>query len=144
MRRKTLIAVLAGAAAGVAIVLSISALDHGHPRSARVTSRHRARLRLPAVGAVAVASRYLGIARAPLRAALRSGRTLGEIADSVPGRSARGLIVAIVAAREIALEARVRAGRLAPALARRQSARLVEVVTDSVLGRRRPAPSARG
>jgi hypothetical protein len=143
MQRRTLLAVLAGAAAGLAIVLSLSLLDHGHARPGVVTARHHPRLRLPVVGEVAVAARYLGIGRAQVRAALRSGRTLGELAESVPGHSARGLIVAIVVARELALEERVRTGRLAPALARRQSAHLLERVTDAVLGRGRPVPQAR-
>ena len=144
MQRKTLLAVLAGVAAGVAIVLLVSAIDHRHARGVPVTAHKRTRLRLPVVGAVAVAARYLGIGRAQIRAGLRSGRTLGEIAESVPGHSARGLVVAIVAARETALEERVRAGRLAPALARAEAAHLIERVTGLVLGRRRAAHPARG
>jgi hypothetical protein len=60
----------------------------------------------------AAAARYLGISRAQLQRELRSGRSLAEIADTTPGKSAAGLIDALVSARKAALDARVADGRL--------------------------------
>jgi hypothetical protein len=82
---------------------------------------------------VAIAAAYLGMERAQLRAALRGGKTLGEIADGVPGRSARGLIAVIFSERARKLADRLRAGTVTPAQARRQLAHLRERVSFFVL-----------
>jgi hypothetical protein len=59
-----------------------------------------------------VAVRYLELTPAQLRAELRSGKTLAQIADATSGKSAAGLIDALVAARTATLAARVAAGAL--------------------------------
>ena len=66
-------------------------------------------------GDVKVAVAYLGVAPAKLLAELRSGRTLAQVADATPGRSAAGLVDRIVATRRAALAAAVKAGGLPPA-----------------------------
>jgi len=56
-----------------------AAHGHGHGRSAR-----------------AIAAGYLGLTRAQLRAKLRSGQTLAQIASATVGKSATGLIEVLV------------------------------------------------
>src|SRR5881628_550494 len=48
--------------------------------------------------AVSVARDYLGVPATDLGTALRSGKSLGEIADSIPGKNRQGLINAMTAA----------------------------------------------
>jgi hypothetical protein len=92
---------------------------HGHPAHARAAAR-----------SVIVA--YLGLTGPQLRAKLRSGSTLAQIADSTPGRSRAGLVAALVAARERAISAMVTNGMLAPARARVRVARLPQIVGAAV------------
>jgi hypothetical protein len=47
----------------------------------------------------AVAEQYLGLSGAALRSRLHDGHTLAQVADSTPGRSATGLIAAVMAVR---------------------------------------------
>jgi hypothetical protein len=63
-------------------------------------------------GTVAVAATYLGIDEARLRARLRTGATLAQIAQSTSGRSTAGLIDALVGARRRAVDAAVRNGTI--------------------------------
>jgi hypothetical protein len=58
-------------------------------------------------GALSPAAAYLGVGEAQLRSEVRSGRSLAQIAASTPGRSAAGLIEAIVAARKSRLQAQL-------------------------------------
>ena len=55
---------------------------------------------------------YLGVSPAQLRSELRSGKTLAQIADATSGKSAAGLVEAIVAARKARLAALVSTGNL--------------------------------
>ncbi len=66
-------------------------------------------------GVVPVSATYLGRSKAQIRAEVRSGKSLAEIADATPGKSAAGLIEAIVAARKARLAAEVAAGALSQA-----------------------------
>ena len=47
----------------------------------------------------AVAERYLGLSAAQLRSRVRGGSTLEQVADGTPGKSATGLIAAVMAVR---------------------------------------------
>ena len=47
----------------------------------------------------AVAEQYLGLSSTALRSQLHDGHTLSQVADSTPGRSATGLIAAVMAVR---------------------------------------------
>lgn len=58
---------------------------------------------------------YLGLDAARLRSRLHAGLSLAQIADATPGRSAQGLVEAIVAARRARLDAAVKAGRMSQA-----------------------------
>lgn len=92
-RRKLLLAVAAAAATAGAVVAVVTATSGGgHARHAHSTARAA-----PA-GDLALAARYLGITRAQLRRRLR-GETLAQVANATPGRSARGLEHALLAAR---------------------------------------------
>jgi hypothetical protein len=71
---------------------------------------------------------YLGIGRAQLQRELRAGKTLAQIADGTPGRSAAGLVEALVTVRKARLAALVAAGRLGQA----QEARRLEHLTSRV------------
>jgi len=69
-------------------------------------------------GLLAVARAYLGISGTQLTKELRSGKTLGSIAESTPGRSREGLGKALFAARERQLETAAQAGKLSEAAKR--------------------------
>ncbi len=58
---------------------------------------------------------YLGITRRQLRSELRSGKTLAQIADRTPGKSASGLVEVIVASIATRLQTVVSQGRLSQA-----------------------------
>jgi hypothetical protein len=75
-----------------------------------------------------VAARYLGLSVPKLRAKLKQGKSLGALADSIPGHSATGLIDALVAART----ARIDALKLPAATKRSRIARYRERVTQQV------------
>jgi uncharacterized Zn-binding protein involved in type VI secretion len=64
------------------------------------------------VVALQKASEYLGIPAATLGDELRSGKTLAQIADATDGRSASGLVDALVADAKTRLDEAVKAGRL--------------------------------
>lgn len=74
----------------------------------------RGRLGAPAAVAVALrpAARYLGVDLRRLRSEMRRGQTLAQIADATPGRSANGLVDALVAARQAALDRLVKSGQV--------------------------------
>jgi hypothetical protein len=83
--------------------------------------------------ALAPASRYLGIDEAQLRAQLRSGRTIAQVA-AADGHSRAQLLAGIVRVREKRLEAQRRAGTITPAeqrralaLLRKRAERLIDI-----------------
>jgi hypothetical protein len=65
--------------------------------------RERVEARLARSGSykptAAIAEQYLGLPLTALRSRVRSGRTLSQLADSTPGKSASGLIAAVMAVR---------------------------------------------
>jgi hypothetical protein len=63
-------------------------------------------------GMLVVARAYLGISAAQLTRDVKSGRTLGSIAEATPGHSREGLSNALFAAREHQLENAAQAGKL--------------------------------
>ena len=64
---------------------------------------------------LAVASNYLGLSRDAIKADLKSGQTLGQIANGTAGKSESGLVAAYVAAFATKLDAKVAAGKLTAA-----------------------------
>jgi hypothetical protein len=55
---------------------------------------------------------YLGLTPAQIKADLAAGQTLAQIANAIPGKSASGLVAAIVASLKTKLDAVVTAGKL--------------------------------
>ena len=80
------------------------------------------------------AAAYLGLTEAQLRTELRSGKTLAEITKA-HGKTAEGLVQALVDAAKKKLDAAVTAGRLTRAEADSMLAGLKQRITDFVNGR---------
>jgi hypothetical protein len=73
-------------------------------RIARIRARVAARVAhsadfMPTL-AVAVAAKYLGLSSAKLRAELRRGRSMAKLANATAGKSAEGLVKAVLGVRE--------------------------------------------
>jgi len=85
-------------------------------------------------GAASITS-YLGIDSSTLRSDLQNGQTLAQIAKA-QGKTAGGLVSAIVAAEEKALDSAVTAGRLTAAQKQQIESRLSQTVTAIVNGTR--------
>ena len=66
---------------------------------------------------LAAAATYLGLSQSDLQTALQSGKTLAQVANATSGKSAAGLIDALVAAEKTELAAAVTAGTLTQAQA---------------------------
>lgn len=61
---------------------------------------------------LAVTSSYTGLSVATIKADLRSGESLGQIADATPGKSSAGLVGAFTAAIQTKLNTKVSDGKL--------------------------------
>ncbi len=84
---------------------------------------------------------YLGVGTRELRAQLRAGKTLAQIAASTAGKSEAGLVAALVAARKTALAAAVKAGTVTQA---RENALLPKLESDVSARIHRARRSLRG
>jgi hypothetical protein len=84
--------------------------------------------------ALGAAATYLGISQTDLQTQLRSGKTLGEIADATAGRSKAGLVDALVADAKAQLAQAVKDGMLTQAQADRLAASVEDHVTHLVDG----------
>lgn len=114
MKRTRLVLVLAGILALVAggTALAAGRHSHGHPKAAAgLLGGHHGELRK---GLVAAAE-YLDTTPQALRSQLRSGKTLAQVADATSGKSAAGLVAALVTRIKADLAAAVQAGRLTQA-----------------------------
>ncbi|MGA2453571.1 MAG: hypothetical protein ABSG93_08635 [Solirubrobacteraceae bacterium] len=80
----------------------------GVPTAARERGRGRV---------LSTAASYLGVGAPQLRAELRAGKTLAQVADATSGKSEAGLIEALVAARKATLTKAVTAGKITQAQA---------------------------
>ena len=83
-------------------------------------------------GSFTAAATYLGISQTQLFTDIRSGKTLAQIANSTSGKSASGLIDAMVAAEKTELDAAVKSGRITQAMADQIEANLKARVTQMV------------
>jgi hypothetical protein len=98
LRRNLLLAVaLAAVTAGV-IIAATPRGGHRHDSPVRTLPQPRVRKESQ------LAADYLGLSRSELLRRLRAGRTLKQIAESIPGRSSRGLIEAMLDPRVEVLE----------------------------------------
>jgi hypothetical protein len=90
-----------------------------------------------------VALAYLGLSPSQLRSLLHAGRSLGEIADSTTGRSASGLIDAIVANAAQRAAPKTAAGHLGKSAQAARLARIRKRVSAAVVRKRlaaKPSP----
>lgn len=87
------------------------------------------------LGGLSAAADYLGLSPGELFARLRSGQTLAQIAGSTSGKSVTGLIDAMTAAQQKAVDAAVKDGRLSQAQADELTSRLKNRITELVNGR---------
>lgn len=71
-----------------------------------------------------VAAGYLGLTSAQLRGRLRSGESLAQIAEAVPGRSKDGLVAALVAAKQKRIATAVASGHVTRHSGERREQRL--------------------
>jgi hypothetical protein len=94
------------------------------------------------VSGLATIDSYLGLTAQELRAELRAGRTLAQVADARSGRSSAGLIAALVAARRAALDAAVSSGKLTRSKENQLLSKLSQRVTAEVYRPPRLASSA--
>jgi len=78
------------------------------------------------------AAAYLGVSAAQLRAKLRSGKSLAQIADATSGKSATALIDALVAAKEAEVKAARASGALGASAADKYLSKLRRHVTRQV------------
>ncbi|MGN6797101.1 MAG: hypothetical protein ACTHKS_03025 [Gaiellaceae bacterium] len=102
------IAVAAASLAGAGAAVAESSPTHSH------TVSHGLRAGRPGGmhDDLSVAATYLGLAESELQTTLRSGKTLAEVANSTEGKSAGGLVDALVAAAQKNIAADVTSGRL--------------------------------
>jgi hypothetical protein len=85
-------------------------------------------------GDISAAAAYLGLSQSALFQQLQSGKTLAHIANATSGKSASGLIDALVAAQEKEIAAAVKSGILSQATADQITANLKARITDRVNG----------
>ena len=90
---------------GGASAAALTATGQSKRHSARSARPAHAFARLGGARDLSTAASYLGISTAQLAGKLNSGQSLANIVDATPGRSAAGLIEALVTAKRAALAA---------------------------------------
>ena len=96
LRQKLLAAVAIAAVATGGTVAALAATGDGKHAGPRLNAGHPASLHQRCLaGQLRVPSSYLGLSRAQLRSDLGSGKTLAQVADATPSKSADGLVKAI-------------------------------------------------
>ena len=132
MKRTQLLLVIAGIAALALGGTAIAAKSHSHATRAAA----------PPVGHMGhghgddldAAATYLGTSTSDLLSALQGGKTLAAIADSTSGKSASGLVAALVAHEKQELADAVAAGRITQAQSDQAAAMLQQRFQDLVSG----------
>jgi hypothetical protein len=81
---------------------------------------------------LSVAATYLGLTESELRTTLRSGKTLAEVANATDGKSADGLIAALIVTAQKNIAADVSSGRLTQAQADQLLSGLKQHITARV------------
>lgn len=79
-----------------------------------------------------IAASYLGVPPAQVRSELRAGRTLAQIADATSGKSAAGLVQALILARREAVQGAVASGAIPQAKADELKSRLPQRMAKAV------------
>ena len=128
---------LGGVGTGTAVACNGPGDGHDVPAAQMAftlrVAQHGVRFGQPALLRSATAD--LGISGADLAARLRSGQTLAQIADAIPGKSADGLVDAIVKAARTRLDPLVARGALSASVEQRVLARLTVAIRRLVDGR---------
>lgn len=114
------------------LALALTALGAVSAAQANTTgaTHHRHGGEFASRGVLSVAASYLGLTNDQLLAELKSGKTLAGIANATPGKSAAGLVDAIVAKAKTKLDKLV------------ASARITQAQEDSFLAKYRTAVTA--
>jgi hypothetical protein len=128
----------------IAAVVAIAASGGGGHTATNASSSSGATAASKPVGEVALAATYLGLSRSRLRSELRAGRTLAQIADSTSGKSAAGLIDALVSAKTARLTAAAASSQLTPAQRTARLTRLRAKVIAAVNRTRTAGAGPRG
>jgi hypothetical protein len=135
------LAAIAGATSGKSAAGLIATLEAARKQklasaAAKLPSRIAAEVeqthRHAVGGQTRAAIDYLGLSRKQLRAELRSGRTLAQVAGATAGKSEAGLIEALVAGKKAALRESVKAGTITQAQANARLPKLLVGVTARV------------
>ncbi len=119
------VAVMAVIAGAIVAIVTATGGSHTHRRSARAGA---------GASELAVAASYVGLTRAQLRSDLQAGKTLAEVASATRGRSASGLIEALVKAKAARLDTALAHGKLSKA----RSATLAELRKRATVEVNRP------
>ena len=111
-------ALAAGSAAALTLAGTAAAATHGAPSHIRVVAKHHVSVSIQrqkaangivAGGFLNAATTYLGVDRATLVADLKAGQSLAQIATA-KGKTADGLVAALLAPAKLKLDAAVTAG----------------------------------
>jgi len=94
--------------------------------------------RAVAAGNVRIAASYLGLSRARIRSEQQHGRSLAQIAEATPGKSAAGLIDALVSRRHAAIAAASARGEIT----RTEEDRLLSTLRERMTAQVNHSPSA--
>ncbi len=137
-KRNVMIAVAISAVAAGAAVAGLRAASRAHHGAARRAGTHARRdtAALSRPDLLERVAAYLDVSRARLRSELQSGRSLAQIANATPERSAVGLIDALLStrARQLRVGARTGANLASPEMQRARLARLRVRVSAQVYG----------
>ena len=134
MKRSQLMLVIVGLAALALGGTAIAAKSHSHAtRTAVPPAWHPGPGRGPGDDLEAAAS-YLGKSTSDLVSALQGGKTLASVADATSGKSAAGLVAALVAHEKQELADAVAAGRITQAQSDEAAATLQQRFQDFVNG----------
>jgi hypothetical protein len=98
VKQKVIVAAAVAALLTGAALAAVSATGQGNPRRSATEQRAKGRSH-----ALAPAAAYLGISVQQLSSELSSGKTLAQVADSRSGKSASGLVAALLAAKQAKL-----------------------------------------
>jgi hypothetical protein len=98
-----------------------------------LTTLHRAGA-FHSAGLGSTVTGYLGLSAMQIKADLKAGQTLAQIANATPGKSAAGLVAAITASLKTKLDAAVTAGKLSATTESAIMTRLNTKVTAVVNG----------
>jgi polyhydroxyalkanoate synthesis regulator phasin len=93
-----------------------------------------------AFGGLDAAATYLGLTTDQLRTDLQNGQSLADVAKATSGKTADGLVAAMVDAQKTRIDAAVKAGSLTQSQADAIESNLTQRVTDMVNGTRPSMP----